>query len=98
MRKPDQGMFEDAIRCYQDGKLAAAEQLFRMILESHPRHADSLHVLGLIAYQGGGYESAFELLELAIAINRAQSLLLMYLARSPYFSATLLSAPKMAAA
>jgi tetratricopeptide (TPR) repeat protein len=69
MRKPDQGMFEDAVRCYQDGKLAEAEQLFRRILETHPRHAGSLHALGLIAYQAGLYESAAELLDKAIAIE-----------------------------
>jgi Flp pilus assembly protein TadD len=62
-------MFEDAIRCYQAGKLADAEQLLGRILESHPRHADSLHVLGLIAFQGGRCESAVELIEQAIAVK-----------------------------
>jgi tetratricopeptide (TPR) repeat protein len=69
MPKPDRGMFEDAIRCYQAGKLADAEQLFGMILESHPQHADSLFVLGLIAFRGGRGESAVELLEQAIALK-----------------------------
>jgi tetratricopeptide (TPR) repeat protein len=69
MRQADQGMFEDAIRCYQAGKLAEAEQLSRVILENDSRNADGLHLLGLIAYRGGRYESAVELLEHAIALK-----------------------------
>jgi tetratricopeptide (TPR) repeat protein len=69
MRQADQEIFEDAIRYYQSGKLAEAEKLFRAILENDPRNADGLHVLGLIAYRVGRYDSAVELLEQAIALK-----------------------------
>lgn len=37
-----------AFRCHQAGQLAQAEQLCRQILQAEPRHADALHLLGLI--------------------------------------------------
>ena len=70
MREVVQEMFEDAVRHHQAGRLAEAGQLFRMILMVEPRHADSLHLLGHIAYQGGRYDIAVELIGQAIRIRK----------------------------
>src|ERR1700733_6783523 len=38
---------------HQAGNLPQAEQLYQQILERDPRHADALHLLGVIAHQRG---------------------------------------------
>lgn len=43
--------------------------LYRRVLAMDPRHADSLHRLGVIAYQAGQPQSAAELIRKAIAQN-----------------------------
>ncbi len=48
-----QQIFAAAAQYHQAGRLAEAEQLYRRVLAIAPRHADSLHRLGLIAYQAG---------------------------------------------
>ncbi|OAI43497.1 hypothetical protein AYO42_06105 [Rhizomicrobium sp. SCGC AG-212-E05] len=53
------------------GRLAEAEQLYRRVLAAEPRHADSLHRLGVIAYQAGQPASAVELIRKAIAQRAA---------------------------
>jgi tetratricopeptide (TPR) repeat protein len=65
-----QGMFVDAVRRHQAGRLAEAEQRFRSILAIQPRHADSLFSVGLIACQGGRYDVAVELIGKAIRIRQ----------------------------
>jgi tetratricopeptide (TPR) repeat protein/SAM-dependent methyltransferase len=59
-------LFGDAVQCHSEGRLAEAEQLYRHILAVDPRHADSLHRLGVIAYQQGRHVLAAELLGKAI--------------------------------
>jgi protein O-GlcNAc transferase len=63
------GMFEDALGHHQAGRLSEAEQLYRRILSADARHADSLHLLGLIASQTGHVGDAVELIRRAIAIG-----------------------------
>ena len=65
-----QGMYDDAARHLQAGRLAEAEQLFRMVLAVQPRHADTLHCLGLIAYQGSHYDESVELIGKAIRLRK----------------------------
>lgn len=64
-----QALFAAALRHHQTGQLDAAEGLYRQVLESDPRHADALHLLGVIAHQRGHNEVALELLRQAIAQN-----------------------------
>ena len=66
-----QDSFNEALRLHQAGQFAEAERLYRQILAREPRHADSLHLLGVLAYQRGQNESAIELIGQAIAINDA---------------------------
>ncbi len=64
-----QDVFADALRHHQAGRLADAERLYRQILEVDCRHADALHLLGVIAHQVGRNDVAVELIGQAIGIN-----------------------------
>ncbi|HEV3395632.1 MAG TPA: tetratricopeptide repeat protein [Xanthobacteraceae bacterium] len=61
--------FAAALRHLQAGQLPDAERLCRQILGADPRHADSLHLLGLIAHLTGRNEAAVDLIGKAIALN-----------------------------
>lgn len=61
--------FELALRHHQEGRLAQAEALYRQILAAQPKHADALHLLGLIAHQLGRHGRALDLIRQAIAID-----------------------------
>jgi len=60
-----------AIAHHKAGNLAEAERLYRRILAVDPRHADSLHLLGVIAFHAGRPDAARALIEQAIGINAA---------------------------
>jgi tetratricopeptide (TPR) repeat protein len=62
-------MFEAAVRHHQAGRLVEAEQLYRTILTADPRHAASLHLLGLIAHADGRYDTAVEWIGQAIRLR-----------------------------
>jgi len=62
-------LFATALQHHQGGRLAEAEQVYRTILEIDPRHADSLHFLGVVAHQRQHLEAAAELIGNAIALN-----------------------------
>ncbi len=47
-----------AIRHHQGGRIQAAEQIYRQILQVDPNQADAIHLLGLIAHQAGKTEQA----------------------------------------
>jgi tetratricopeptide (TPR) repeat protein len=50
----------EGIRQHRAGNWRAAEHLYRDALSIDPRHADSLHLLGVIATEAGRYEEALE--------------------------------------
>lgn len=52
----------------QAGRLGDAEHLCRQILAQFPQHAESLNVLGVIAWQTGRHELAGDLLRQAVAL------------------------------
>jgi tetratricopeptide (TPR) repeat protein len=64
-----QRMTEAALRHHRAGQLDEAERIYRQVLEIDANHADSLHLLGVMAYQGGDCERAVEMINKAIAIN-----------------------------
>ena len=66
---PVQAIFAEALRLHQSGRLAEAEQLYRQVLARDPRHADSLHLLGVLAYQAGQLADAVELIGQAIRLK-----------------------------
>ncbi len=62
-------MFAEARLHHKAGRLPDAERLYRQVLAADPRHAGSLHLLGLIAEQLGRHEIAAELIGKAIAVD-----------------------------
>ena len=66
-----QDSFAEALRVHQSGQFAEAERLYRQILTHDPRHADSLHLLGVLAYQRGEPQNAIDLIGQAIAVTDA---------------------------
>ena len=61
--------FAEALRLHQAGHLADAEKLYRQVLLAVPRHANSLHLLGVLAFQVGRHDSAVDLIGKAIALK-----------------------------
>jgi tetratricopeptide (TPR) repeat protein len=66
--------FQLAANHQQNGDLAQAEQTIRQILQQNPKHAGSLHLLGVIAHQSNQTELAIKLIADAIAINPTEAL------------------------
>lgn len=60
-------LLASAIGQHRAGQLAEAERIYRQILAADPGHADSLHLLGIIAHQRGRHEAAVDLIGRAIA-------------------------------
>lgn len=76
--------FQSGARQHAAGRLAEAEQVFREILVAEPTHADSLHMLGVVALQSSQPQAAIACIDQAIAlrpsvaryhVNRASALL-----------------------
>jgi tetratricopeptide (TPR) repeat protein len=61
--------FRDAISRHQEGNLDEARGMYEGILRDRPGHADSLHMLGLLAHQEGRHGDARDLLAAAIESN-----------------------------
>jgi protein O-GlcNAc transferase len=62
-----------AVEMHQQGRMAEAEALYRRILAVRPDHADTLHMLGLLAHQCGHSEQGAELIRQALAVNDSGS-------------------------
>jgi predicted O-linked N-acetylglucosamine transferase (SPINDLY family) len=60
---------ESAVANHQAGRLAEAEAIYRRILAQQPDHADTMHLLGVVAGQTGRSDLAEELIRKAIGIN-----------------------------
>ncbi len=57
----------EALQFHRTGDLTAAESGYRRVLARQPDHAEALHLVGLVAHQGGRNVEAAELIERAIA-------------------------------
>jgi hypothetical protein len=57
---------QEALRHHQAGRLRDAARLYQAVLKAHPRNADALHFLGLIAHQEGQHARARTLLARAL--------------------------------
>jgi Tfp pilus assembly protein PilF len=62
-------MLRTGVEHHRSGRLPQAEQLYRQVLQIHPRHAGAIHLLGLIAFQIGKHDVAAEYLLEAIKID-----------------------------
>ena len=67
-------LFDEAVAHHQAGRLEQAEAGYQKILTAHPSHADTLHLLGLIAYRRAHYARALELITQAIQRHATQPL------------------------
>ena len=61
--------FALALDQHRAGRLADAEHRYREILQREPQHADSLHLLGVIALQTGNLAAALALVQQAVALR-----------------------------
>jgi protein O-GlcNAc transferase len=61
--------FAIAIQHHQAGRLQAAEQIYRQILQVDPTHADSWHLLGVINAQEGRHRDAVEYIARALDLR-----------------------------
>jgi tetratricopeptide (TPR) repeat protein len=59
-------LLQDGVRYHQAGRLAEAEACYRRVLAAQPRHADALHLLGVVSSQAGRSDLAVELIRQAI--------------------------------
>lgn len=64
-----QTLFDQAVRHHQAGQIDDAQRLYRQVLQVEPRHADALHLLGLIAAAAGQNDLAVRLIGMAVRIN-----------------------------
>jgi len=60
-------LFAAAVQHHREGRQEDAARLYGQVLAIDPRHADSLHRLGVIAYQKGLHGQAVDMLRQAIA-------------------------------
>jgi len=58
-----------AISEHSVGKHDVAERIYLDIIGQHPKHADALHLLGLVHYQRGDPETAISFIERALHTN-----------------------------
>ena len=58
-----------ALSHHRAGELAQAESLYQQVLDANPKHADALHMLGVVYYQTNRAEQAVNLISQALAIN-----------------------------
>jgi tetratricopeptide (TPR) repeat protein len=63
--------FQEAYAAHQRGALALAERAYQEVLAREPRHADCLHLFGVLRHQQGRHDEAAELIHRALAAQPA---------------------------
>ena len=66
----DEPRFQHAIALHAQGDLQAAGDICLEVLKQNPRHAEALHLTGLIAYQIQNFPLAITFIERAIALDQ----------------------------
>lgn len=66
--------YQSGVRLHGAGRLPEAEQVYRQVLAEEPRHADALHMLGVLASQCGQPQGAIACIDQAIAIKPSAAL------------------------
>ena len=61
--------FREAIELHKNGKLIKANNILLEILKETPNDFDSLHLLGIIAFQTNRYEASVDLIKKATEVN-----------------------------
>jgi tetratricopeptide (TPR) repeat protein len=68
----DSPQWQQALAFHQQGQLEQAAALYQAILNEQPRHADAMHLLGMIALHGGQAQRAADLIGQSVEINPGQ--------------------------
>jgi len=58
---PD-ALLAQATRLHAQGQLAAAERLYRQIIQAYPDHPGAIHQLGILAHGVGRHDAAVDLI------------------------------------
>jgi tetratricopeptide (TPR) repeat protein len=58
-----------AVQHHVNGRLEEAARIYQVILAENPRHAEALHLLGVVAHQQGNHRQARALIGQAIALQ-----------------------------
>ncbi|HZV61737.1 MAG TPA: tetratricopeptide repeat protein [Methylophilaceae bacterium] len=61
--------YRKALDLHRDGRFTEAEATYRELLSQNPRHADTLHLLGILHHQTSRHEEAAHLIARAIALE-----------------------------
>jgi Flp pilus assembly protein TadD len=64
-----QQLFARATEAHRQGRLEEARQLYGQVLQLHPFHADTLHLLGVVCSQLGIGKEAIQYIRQAILYN-----------------------------
>ena len=64
---------ERATALHSQGKFSEASKIYKGILESHPEHADTLNLQGMVLSATGQYDEALLLFQKAISKNKTRS-------------------------
>lgn len=67
-------LLQQAVGLHQRGDLAQAEALYAEVLRREPDNFDALHLMGVLARQGGAPEAAVELIGRAIALDAGKAI------------------------
>ena len=67
-------LFDDAVRNHQSGRYQQAEVLYKQVLNQEPQHSDTLHLLGVLAYQQSQFKHALDFISRAIQSQSQKSL------------------------
>ena len=59
----------EAVALHQQGKLQEAQAIYESLINSNPKNADALHLLGVATAQAGKHQLAAELIARAIAVD-----------------------------
>ena len=68
-----EALFNEAVKLHTDGSIGEATEIYQKILNTDPRHADSIHLLGLAKHQMGESVQGSELIRRAIEIRPSEA-------------------------
>jgi tetratricopeptide (TPR) repeat protein len=63
------GLLRKAVAAHQDGALAQADRLYRVVLAHDADHFDALHLIGYLSFQRGRFTEALRFLAAAVRRN-----------------------------
>src|SRR5262245_25669866 len=68
-RDPTRDIYIAALDHHRAGRLSQAQIYYRRVLAAQPKHADAMHLLGVVAHELGENTDAIELIRKAIELH-----------------------------